>query len=251
MDRKPIILITAEDINNATGNVYIMNKEYGNAVREAGGIPAAACNYKGIAEYAELGDALIICDGPQMHPARYGGLADRPDDLMGFSQTRDDFDFGILDAFVKAGKPVLGINRGALVINAYFGGKIAKGIPPRMIVGGKMMDSPMGGYSETAATWSVYNHTYGTQKLSVEAGSRLEKYVPDGSVVNTFQTQAVKDLAPCLKLMAKSEDGVIEAFEHESLPVIGIQWNPEHPCEGYTPDGAVYRMFVDMVKEGK
>ena len=251
MDRKPIILITAEDINNATGNVYIMNKEYGNAVRQAGGQPVAACNYKGLEEYAEFGDALIICDGPNMHPARYGGLADRPDDLAGFSQTRDDFDFGILEAFIKAGKPVLGINRGALVINAALGGTIAKGIPPRMIEGGRMLDAPMGGYSESRAPWSVYNHAYGTQKIFIEAGSRLGKYLGSEAVVNTFQTQAVKELAPGLKLMAKSEDGVIEAFEHESMPIIGIQWNPEHACEGYTPDGKVYKMFLDMVKEGK
>ena len=45
MDRKPIILITAEDINDASGNVYVMSKAYGQAVREAGGEPFGAASF--------------------------------------------------------------------------------------------------------------------------------------------------------------------------------------------------------------
>ncbi|WP_449409204.1 gamma-glutamyl-gamma-aminobutyrate hydrolase family protein [Microbacterium maritypicum] len=27
-----------------------------------------------------------------------------------------------------------------------------------------------------------------------------------------------------------SDDGVIEAITHESLPFLGVQWHPEHPA---------------------
>ena len=42
-------------------------------------------------------------------------------------------------------------------------------------------------------------------------------------------------------------NGVIEAFTHESRPIVGVQWDPEHTTEGYERDDAVYRMFIDMV----
>ena len=39
--------------------------------------------------------------------------------------------------------------------------------------------------------------------------------------------QAVKDLAPGLRIVARAPDGVVEAFEHTSLPVAGVQFHPE------------------------
>ena len=251
MDRRPIILITAEDINDATGNVYVMNKEYGRAIRAAGGQPCAAGSFDEAEDYAEFADGLVIAHGPVIHPFRYGGRIEKPEDLMGNSQTKDDFDFAILKAFLKAEKPVLGINRGALVINAALGGTIAKAIPPHILEEGEYTEKLFGLPITLKGIWSTYNHSYGPQKMIIEAGSRLSRYLGTECTANTFHEQAIGQLAEGLKVMARAEDGIIEAFEHESLPVIGIQWNPEHGCEGYDPDPAVYRMFVDMVKEGK
>ncbi|MBR0130394.1 MAG: gamma-glutamyl-gamma-aminobutyrate hydrolase family protein, partial [Firmicutes bacterium] len=89
------------------------------------------------------------------------------------------------------------------------------------------------------------------QKMLIEKGSRLEKYLGEECIANTFHEQAVGQLAEGLRVTARAEDGTIEAFEHESLPIIGVQWNPEHSCEGYQADPAVFRMFIDMVREGK
>lgn len=251
MDRKPIILITAEDINDATGNVYVMNKEYGEAVRLAGGKPFGAASFDNAAGYAEFADALVLSHGPNMHPFRYGGRVERPEDLMGSSQTKDDFDFAILKAFLEAGKPVLGINRGALIINVALGGSVAKAIPPRITSEGQYTDKLFGAYNVLDGIWSNYNHSYGPQKMLIKKGSRLEKYLGEECIANTFHEQAVGQLAEGLRVTARAEDGTIEAFEHESLPIIGVQWNPEHSCEGYQADPAVFRMFIDMVREGK
>ena len=46
--------------------------------------------------------------------------------------------------------------------------------------------------------------------------------------VNSFHHQAVRNLAPELRVSALAPDGVIEAVEHASLPFfLGVQWHPE------------------------
>ena len=48
--------------------------------------------------------------------------------------------------------------------------------------------------------------------------------------MNSYHHQAVNRLAPCLTATgyARKENGsFLEAFEHESLPVLGVQWHPE------------------------
>ena len=48
-----------------------------------------------------------------------------------------------------------------------------------------------------------------------------------------------------------SADGVIEAIEHTSLPIFGVQWHPERMCFGKartdTVDGAkIFEQFIDL-----
>ena len=66
--------------------------------------------------------------------------------------------------------------------------------------------------------------------------------------------EAVRKLAPGLKLAAESaEDGVIEAYEHESLPLFGVQWHPERLTntmrDQRTPDMApLFTYFLELVQ---
>ena len=51
-----------------------------------------------------------------------------------------------------------------------------------------------------------------------------------------------------------SEDGVIEATEHQSLPLWSVQWHPERMCFRHrrddTADGSpVFRFFLDRCAE--
>ena len=51
----------------------------------------------------------------------------------------------------------------------------------------------------------------------------------------------------------QAEDSVIEAIEHESLPVWGVQWHPERMCfarrRDDTVDGSgVLRFFLEQCR---
>ena len=46
--------------------------------------------------------------------------------------------------------------------------------------------------------------------------------------VNSYHHQAIRTLGAGLHVTAVSDaDGVIEAIEHDSLPVMAVQWHPE------------------------
>jgi putative glutamine amidotransferase len=47
------------------------------------------------------------------------------------------------------------------------------------------------------------------------------------ALVNSYHHQAVKDLAPGFRIVAKSPDGVVEAIECDTYPAIGVQFHPE------------------------
>lgn len=43
--------------------------------------------------------------------------------------------------------------------------------------------------------------------------------------VNSYHKQAIKDVAPGFKIIAKCDDGTIEGIEKDNI--IGVQWHPE------------------------
>jgi gamma-glutamyl-gamma-aminobutyrate hydrolase PuuD len=47
--------------------------------------------------------------------------------------------------------------------------------------------------------------------------------------VNSFHHQGIREsqLSPALRLMARSDDDIVEALYHPHLPIAGVQWHPE------------------------
>lgn len=250
MAKKPIILISPEDVNDAFGIVFVMNKEYGDAIREAGGLPMGAGDYRAVLSYAEYADALVIPGGPDIHAARYKQYFTDFMEIASFSNTRDDMDFALCEAFLKAGKPILGVGRGAQVVNAALGGSLIRNIKPRLTASGHLTEYPANSYSIVEGTPGAFTHKNGVHSITLEAGSRLAKTMGTTAVVNSFHHQAVDRLGEGLLATARSEDGVIEAFEHEDRPIMGVQWHPEHESDGFSRDISVYETFISMVKEG-
>jgi len=74
--------------------------------------------------------------------------------------------------------------------------------------------------------------------------------------VNSTHHQAVKALAPGLRVTARSVEGIIEGYEHETLPIFGVQFHPERLTgilwDDRTPDfHPFFAHFIRMVKKAK
>jgi len=176
-------------------------------------------------------DGLILPGGADIDPELFGEenwgcrRIDRP---------LDENQLNILDIFLKAGKPVLGVCKGHQLLNVYFGGTVYQHIPEYEI-----------------HQWiGDDDQAHGTR---CEEGSFLHKLYGDTQIpVNSAHHQAVLSPASCFHMFQWADDGVPEGMIHTSLPIIGLQWHPERMCCSHhredTVDGLpVFRYFLQLI----
>lgn len=146
-------------------------------------------------------DALLLPGGGDLEPWRYGqeNTASR-----GLEPERDGAELRLIQEFVSAGKPVLGVCRGLQVINVFFGGTLAQDIP---------------GHS----AWEDGDRLHAVRT----APSPLRDLLGERAEVNSAHHQAADRLGRGLRAVQWAEDGVVEALCHRRLPVWAVQWHPE------------------------
>lgn len=119
-------------------------------------------------------------------------------DIGQFSE-RDRLEQTILDFSVLKNRPVLGVCRGAQLINTYFGGSLR----------------------------SVPYHIATRHKLLID--KKAKDIWQDPFEVNSYHRFSFlkSDLAPALTPLAFSSDGTVEAFKHELHRIFAVMWHPE------------------------
>ena len=55
----------------------------------------------------------------------------------------------------------------------------------------------------------------------------MQRLLGANTTVNSYHHQAIRTVGKGLVATATAPDGIIEALEHETLPVFGVQWHPE------------------------
>ncbi len=158
-------------------------------------------------------DLLILTGGEDISPSLYG-----EEMLTGCGNPlyhRDVYDIKLFHVAIELGIPVLGICRGAQVINVALGGSLYQDL--RYLEGLSIKHD------------NNTNQRLVSHKISIVKDSFLESLYSSEIWVNSFHHQAIKSLAEGLVISAKSTDGVIEAFEGNinNTPIIGVQWHPE------------------------
>ena len=207
---KPLIALSSRDRKVNTTDGYNLQQSYMNAVEKAGGsyigvLPVSDYDYTHI---AELCDGLLLCGGADTDPAYYNEELHPTTELV--KENIDKMDLALLDAFLKAQKPVLGICRGHQVINVYYGGSLIQDIPSQT--------------ESTIVHSQKEARDVGTHEVTLTQDSFLGK-TGDVYSVNSFHHQAIKKLGNTLHIIAQSEDGIVEAIENDQ--VMGVQWHPE------------------------
>lgn len=217
---KPRILVA--------GNKNIQS--YVDAVNYAGGegfgfyLPQVDLNY----------DGLVLCGGNDSDPHLYG---EEIDGAVNIDYARDEAELALTDAYVKAGKPILGICRGCQLLNIYFGGTIIQDLPNAT------------SHRTTEERRIVHN-------IKAKKGSFAEELYGEEFPVNSYHHQAVKKLGDGLEIVMTCSDGVIEGFSHKTLPVIATQWHPEKQRPDVSPEGVVdgikiFEYFIKLCKGDK
>lgn len=168
--------------------------------------------------YADALDALVLMGGADVCPESYGEQALRPE--WRGDRVRDDYEIGLYRAFVARGKPVLGVCRGAQLVNVAQGGTLYQDLATQQP------------HALAHRNWAIYEAN--SHAVAIVPGSGLARLYPDTALVktNSIHHQAVKDLGRDLVVEARSEpDLVVEAIRWQGPSyVFAVQWHPEfHP----------------------
>ncbi len=232
---KPVIGLFVSIDNERTTSVF---DAYVRSVELAGGAPMIIpC-----VEDGETLDALIdICDGfiftggVDIDPCHYGEqIIDACGEIHAY---RDSLELSAFPKIFNTGKPIMGICRGSQLINVALGGTLYQDIPSQLE--GCMQ------HKQTEPKFS-YSHDVTVLKdtplYSLLGTERIK--------ANTFHHQAIKTLGQGLQVMAKADDGIIEAIY---LPgdryLRAYQWHPErlHAADEY--HRAIFRELIEESKD--
>jgi putative glutamine amidotransferase len=129
-------------------------------------------------------------------------------------------------------KPILGICRGAQMINVALGGTLYQDIATQLQT--ELSHRQTEGKFEHS---HAVNILQGTPLFALLHQERIP--------ANSFHHQAVKALGEGLAVMARADDGVVEALYHTVHPYLRLyQWHPERLCK---TDSAALSVFADFV----
>jgi gamma-glutamyl-gamma-aminobutyrate hydrolase PuuD len=236
---KPLIGVTSIPRHTRTGFADGIAHEtipemYLDQVRRAGGspvvLPVHGGDDPGIA--ARL-DGVLLTGGGDVDPARYGRPADPA--TAGIDHQRDEFELGLVRAAREADLPLLGICRGAQVLNVAFGGSLMQHVEA---------DLP-----GAAAHWAPERWDQSVHPVRLEPGTLLAAVLGTEVKVNSIHHQGIGELGSGLVAAGRSPDGLVEAIEAPGRRFLAaVQWHPE--CLG--PDqtsAALFQSFVSAAQE--
>lgn len=159
---------------------------------------------------------IVFTGGSDLDPALYGRGQD-VERCGPIDRERDDFELELFRRAQEWSLPVLGICRGAQLINVALGGTLIVDVPT---------ECP-----------SEYVHTKtergdSEHEVAIEAGTTLGKMLHKwNGTVNSAHHQAVSRVGSGLRVAVTAPDGIIEAIESDAPEergfLIAVQWHPE------------------------
>ena len=207
---KPIILLTHKysDQHWGLGRSYTVESNYCRALIRAGALPLVTAGGDP-EEMAEMADAILFTGGADIEPQRYG--ESNQFDIHSDHEL-DEMELGLVKAFYAARKPIFGICRGIQTVNVGTGGTLYQHVPGQITL---------------SAHKQVYEENKPQHLVHAAEGSCIGRLFGKEFMTNSYHHQAVKTMGPGMKAAATTDEGLIEAIEHETLPILAVQWHPE------------------------
>ncbi len=192
-------------------------ERYIRAIEEAGGKAVILPPGKG--EIIHKLNGLLLPGGGDVKPCFYGEVEQGSESI---DEERDKWEIELARSFFKEGKSILGICRGAQVLNVSLGGTLHQ---------------------------DIKGHREGRHLIKIEEESLLSDILEGIKEieVDSSHHQAVKEVAPSLKEDARSGDGIIEGIEGEGF-ILGVQFHPERI---YKEQPIIFNIFKKFVRASK
>ena len=152
---------------------------------------------------------VIIGGGDDIQPKHYGLTGDAG---AKYDADRDELELKIIKQAIACNLPMLGICRGAQLMNVALGGNLHQDLRPlRELTPNRNSILPI-------------------KHALLEPSSKIKQIIgTDRIKVNSLHNQAINHIGNTLELAATDEDKFIQAVENPQQDfVIGVQWHPEY-----------------------
>ena len=243
---KPIILISPDfqtqgiEFKDAS---LSLSRRYPEAVAATGGLPlvmAHATTREQVIDYVRRADGVLLTGGDDLNPKLHSPRL--PASLQAKAMTTEDggrrdlFELMVVDEVFRQRKPLLAICRGHQLLNVALGGTLYVDLPTEKP--SRIRHSQMDRNRDVV------------HSVRLTRGSLLSKIARNQTLgVNSTHHQAVKQVAPALRVAARSTDGVVEGVEQAAhakvLPfLISIQFHPERLMDRHPEHRAIFEAFI-------
>lgn len=138
--------------------------------------------------------------------------------------TEDIIQLLLFHQFLECGKPILGICKGMQLINVALGGTLNQSLKTESL--------------------HLLPDKDNYHKTTLLPGSILYSLYHKNILVNSAHHQAIDTLGNNLIATQHAFDGTIEGIEHNTLPVLGVQWHPERLYPDTLPKGCALGLPV-------
>ena len=161
---------------------------------------------KFISEYCNFLDAIIICGKGDLCPVIYG--KDPKYQIEAYNLDRDFFNMKLIEKMATLNKPILGLERGAFALNAFYGGEMIESIKSEC---------------KEAISHIIEDITSESYHfIDIKSYSFSKKIGEKRTFVRSEHRGGISKLGRNLKPLIYSQDGLVEAFEDEKKKALGI-----------------------------
>lgn len=178
---------------------------------------------------------VIIGGGDDIDPKHYGVTGDAG---ATYDPERDALEIRMAEHAIACSIPILGICRGAQLINVVMGGSLFLDI------------------REKRKYTPNRNSIFPIKRADLEMNTYMQRVLGKKLIrINSLHNQAIDRIADNMRVSARDKDGFIQAVESYDLHdnglesaryIIGVQWHPEYMPYS-TNQRALFRAFAKKV----
>lgn len=197
-------------------------------IAEAGGIPFTLPRLpEALDDVLDACDGIVIGGGRDIDPRRYG--QEPTEHLAPTDPHRDAFELELVPRVLERGLPLLGMCRGIQILNVALGGTLVQDLGLEPAWAEHPSDRGWHRWKEVESTslaGSPHVPPHPRHPIAIEPESRLHDALGVETIeVDSFHHQALQEVAPDLRVVARAPDGVVEAVELPGAAyVLAVQW---------------------------
>ncbi len=167
-------------------------------------------------------DCIISTGGVDLNPKTYN---EELTYSINFNDDLDNADKIVINYCKDFNIPYLGVCRGMQALNVFCGGTLYQDMI-KQNHGEKLLND-------------------NSHKVCKVNDFGLARVLDDEFIVNHYHHQGIKDLAYDFTILYEWDNN-IEAIEHNTKPLIGVQWHPER--DNYTDPSKIYEYLLSKIK---